>query len=756
MNKTYTYILLFLIPVMFVASRPTRPWVKTPIRPRIIRDLAGYSKPDGDRAQDTGFFDKFGLVNPANGISMPSGVDTVYGWPRNQNNEWFPSGNVDNNWWPGNRGCRVVIDLTGAKDMNDTTHLVHVTDFYGWYNANIQAGDTMFIYDLQVMMRAAPQNRWIYLARPDSVMTPIATLVTTNHFTGLWDSASVDVTGRYFMLRVIKHDHGSFTSIADFSEVSIYGTYNYDTSALNKRPDTYSGPYAAKPTYGQSTGSCFIGGIDTLETTAQGIFRYFGFMDYWDSTSTQSTLGSVTYTFDHFPDIGPTQYFAYSRAHQQFWWSIRGASKYLETQHPGATINIDAWGDDPEGPYYTRDAHFYFNYAAKWGARAVPSGQTVWTGDGGFSNGQNVIHYVENGNEDDAFASALCEWQRSSADYDSLKAADPTFNLIMSATTDRDTCRVDNYAWFSQLFRPDKIFIFSVVNFHWYIRNFTYLGHTPTVDQEVGAYGYSAEAGNLYTAYIKYANAVYNYLDGYLIPIYNTELGYNLWGTPAPNNSVSSFWAQQCVPPRGSWDSTQYNAILQLRAELEIPFTPVQGFTEYAYNNADLSCTINSNIFTSCGETGARNSSAPFNSTCKYPKWYTRHCAYDRLKWYVPISSSGITDTLGYAHLLYQKIDSASGQPTDSICDIIYKTTQSAATLSSVNVSLNGYRLNNQVQKMIPSFTSPVGTTSTVSMNAATLSLATQDEMPTFFFSRQLSYPQFWRGNKLRIFKPLN
>lgn len=738
--KNILYILL--IPVMFWGMRPSKPYTKLAIYPRIIRDLQDFSKSDGDSGKVWNFFNLRGVVDPGNGVTtVPGGTDAFPGWPINLNDQWFPQGTVQGVYWPGNRGCRVVFDMTGAKDLLDTNNRVTLTDIYGWEEANIDAGDTMWFYNLDVMFRVPPAQRCWFLARPDSLLTPFAVLVTTNHFAGQWLSASFSVTCRYVMVRVVKKNRVTYSTKGDFRELAFYGTYGYDTNTIARRPDTYTEALPAGATYGQRSGSNFIAGIDTAETVYEGNLRYFGFTNYWDATAGQTTTASMTPTLDHFSDIGPTQYAAYKRHNQTMWWSIRGTSAYMQSIHPGAAVNIDSFYLDPEGPpsQYTRDAKLYGWYAGQW---------------------YGTINQVENDNECNYYLTAQAYLQRSKADYDSMQVHAPGMKLIMAGTTDIDTLWSDNLVWECTVFGYNWFFS-TAANWHHYTRNIGIIGHQPTYDQQIGAHAVSPESENgvgVYTLLNKGVRAVYNYLNGDTSKqVWLTEYGNNGWGSPSTTLAqAQTNWATQCVYPRGSWDSLQYGAIFETRAELIYAATGVSCFTRFCYSTSNLSCTLTSDIFQSCAVTCGNNGGvAPFKSDQKYPKYYYRAGVYGRLKWYKLVSFSGLTDTTGYAHELWVKIDSATGQMTDSICDIVWKTTQTASSFGATNVSLNGYRRNSQVQQVVPSFTSVNGTATTLSTSNGTLPLTGIDERATMYFSRQLSFPQFWQGGH-RIFTTIN
>lgn len=717
-------ILYFIILLVFVGTHPKRKmFTKTPIKPKIFREWIGYSTPEGDISKMQGFFNFFGSVDPLNGVTAiptAAGLDTIYGWPRHMYDAYYKTGTINGNNYPGNRGLNVVFDMTGAKNMNDTTNTVNITDVYGW-NALFDAGDTLYFYNLDVMFRAPYNQRSWCLSRPDSMLTAFAKLVTTVNPSapGAWISATCNINCRYVMIRAVKKNRGSYSTIPDFAELCIYGTYNYNPATLDKRPDSYTGVMPSAGTYGSLAGTNQGNGYDTSQQIYDGLIRTYGNLGYWDSTRANTTTASATFTLDYFTDIGPAQYPFYKRTGKKFWWSIKGASNYLNSIHPGSYANVDNWNGETESYNYTRDAKFFGWYANQW---------------------QSIISYVENGNEDNYVLSCLAYFLRTSMDYDSMRVYSSTMKLIMSGTTETDSAWIDNFVWFSRILRADHVIPVNVFNFHHYPRTVNYLGYAPSTQQQIGGYGRSPEGDNIigiYASFTAYGRAVYNYTDGdTTIAIYNTEDGYGNWGTPSVDQTQAAYpWDLGCSPSRGSWDSLHYKCLMLSRLELILAETPVQGYNEFFFHNSSGSSTNFPNLFESYGRVAVRNISPPFNATYFFPYWYYRASIYSRMKWYKLVATSGNSDTTGLHHQLWQKVDSATGRLTDSLCDVIWKNSQQAATASNQTVRV-GYRKNSLVEKYTASFTSIVGTSSFQGVLLNALFIPTQTEEPTFYFGK--------------------
>jgi len=720
-----------------------------PVRPKIIRDLINYSGPQADPSKVWNFFDSYGSIDPKNGVTAfpaSSRGDLTPALPQRVYTSYYPSGRVGDLYYPGNRGARVVFDMTGMKDANDMTHKINLTDIYG-YEYTWDPGDTLYFYNLDVMLDQPMTERWKWLARPDSLLTPFATLVTGGSAAGKWRNVAVNEKVRYILVRWLPRNRGNYNTLPDFKELSLYGTYLYDTATAGTRADIYTGPLPSKKSHQQTYGA-FVGtnlgqGFDTLQMAYDGNIRVYGSTSYWDKDITASTVGAIKYTFDYFLDIGPTQYPAYKRAGKKMWWSIRGASSYINSIVPGGTgVNIDDWWSDPENPYnYARDGDFYYNYAAKFGTVKVSSGLTRWTGDASNPNGQGTINYVENGNEEDAHGvSQLAYWARSVCDYDGyegrvgipgrtgLKTADPNFKMIMSGTMEIDTAVVDNYVWFSKLMRTDGKLPFDVINFHHYPRTTDVLGYAPGSDQQVGAHGESPEADDILAWYTASAKSIYNYLDGdTTIKIMNTEYGYGNWGTPAATATQAAYpWDLGCVPSSGGWDSLQLKALLMARSELIMPFTPYYGYNEYFFHNTGFGANSYM-LFASYGRVTGRNI-VTSEATTFYPWWYYRACLYNSLKDYYPdeVVKNGGT---GLWVTRWRNINNP-----DSICYAVWKGSYNGSSLLNQSIFVDSV-LGGRVNQVDLSFTQINGIVTPITASGGYMNVNVY-ERPILYFMR--------------------
>src|SRR5205085_5202227 len=112
--------------------------------------------------------------------------------------------------WRGDRGMRLLLDLSGDKDMFRLTKF-NITDIYGLQQQGTSYIDTIFFYNFDKVFEAPVESRPMLCARPDSLLKPFAIMVPGhsiiyaprwNAATGLTDSM------RYIYVRIIEKNRG--------------------------------------------------------------------------------------------------------------------------------------------------------------------------------------------------------------------------------------------------------------------------------------------------------------------------------------------------------------------------------------------------------------------------------------------------------------------------------------------------------------------------------------------------------------------
>lgn len=724
------------------------------VTPKDIFDFSGFANPDPNKPQN--FHDGYPHIDPKNAPTTYTSYpkwDTTKGTPDKLYAQYFQTGDVNGVFYPGRRGANICEDLTGLLDLRDTTKKFVFTDIYA-LNGNFDAGDTMFFYNGDKILRRTT-DRWAYMARPDSLLTPMGFIVSTGT-PGQWLHVSFSDSCRYLWIRWTIGPNGKN---ADFAELVYYGHRNYDSTLVTTRAKMYTGPLPSYKTQAR-TFEKVIGTNQSQGYDTNQLFRMGSVRTYWDKNYYDTAAGPTYSTFRFFnpPDMGVAQLGYFNRRHNSLgWFTMQGGSQYAYNSGHG-NFNIDISGTEPCNPAsFTRNEDLFFNVAAKYGSVAVSSGLTKWTNDGGFPNGLNVLPYMEIGNETEGHGvNYLADFMQCMAAYRGVKRADPSMKVVMPGMVDIDSNKVKTWALCAAWLAHDS-FPCDVINFHryWSNRDRLPIGITFNFDIQVGMHAVGPEFENTVPQYDSFARRIYKYIDT-SYQIWNTEHGLGNWGTPAASEFEASLtWDVYCSPGVGIWDSMQYKGIRLARAYLLMPFTPVCRYNTYLVNNL-FGDTANNhfNLFVDyglwSGYTGGGDPGGPFMATNFYPPYFYIAAFQDRLKGYYPDSIVVRGDTSGLWHVRYRKW----GQ-TDSVCHAVWKGSESGSQLTSQTIT-TGYMLGNSMQKTLASFTTVAPTLSTVSTVANTLAVGTVNESPQMFFGVEVADPHLWTPVPWRAIKKAN
>jgi hypothetical protein len=609
------------------------------IRVRIVREMTtSYSFDDVGKGF-YGFDGTGGFTDPANGtMTFADPGSLMHMWGQKMYPQYYPDASQG---YPGQQGQTILVDLTGGIDFSDTTNAVTLSSIWA-AGFTYDAGDSMVVYDFTPYFRASIANRWLYIARCDSMLTPLGYLATKGGGYMQWSSLSTSITTRYLLFRIIRKNRGAYYTIPDFNKVVIYGNYNYSPGSVATIPDTYTGPYKQRPTFDQFVGTNLGQGVDTLQTAFDGRIRV-----YWANNYLQKVLHPTLDTLHEpgFPDIGIGQYPAYNRHNQNCYLAITGGSSYLEsTGYVNPFLAVDAPGTDPRNPAsYVNDGIMYYNYAAYYGSVNVSTANTIWYPNTG--NGNHYMHLVQNGNELDSHGvTLLAYWARSVVDRDGwenrigvsgrmgLKNADPNFKLIMAPTTYRDTNFIYVQDFFARTMTTSGNTAWDIWDFHLYNRSNDSLGYPPSSDQQVGEHGESPAKVNMSYWDNQYVNIVYK-LRRDTVDVWKDEFGYGNWGTVAPDANHAAYpWDIGCVPPNAGLDSLQLKAIFMAWCELRMGGSYLTGSNEFFFHNSSFGAN-NYLLFSSYGRTTGRDITT-FRATVFFPWWYVRAWLYNNLKGY--------------------------------------------------------------------------------------------------------------------------
>lgn len=747
MNRNKTLVRVIGFCILFISATIVN-GQSVVIKPKIIRDLSGYWVHGGGGNSPKKWFDGYGSVDPKNGITtFPASnrADTTYALPfRNFPDYYYNGVKGDSKLnFKGKRGLRMIFDMSGDKDALKPTRY-KITDIYAW-DMTWFTGDSLFFYNFDKVLELPVEERWKYLARPDSLLTPFAALVTDGggYTNGKWINITCNDTMRYIMVRAVLKDRaGTSKSFPAFSELVMYGNYVDSSTTVSPRPDQYTGPLPAKLTFDKFTGVNQGTYMNADVMAYDHNIRMYESVSYYDKDMVDYPANK--YLFNPWGLLPPLLEYPVTMKQQgKFMWaSIRGGSHYLAAQNNGdATkiINTNKANEEPESPYsYSRSGDFFYNYAAKYGSVAVPAANTRWTNDAGYPNGLNFYNSVENGNEDDFWGQSILGYLlKSFVDYDGwegrvgsnlgVKAADPNFNLIMSASAYMDSNRIDSYVWLSKILRTDGKFPFSVINFHHYSRTYNNaIDYVATAEQQIGEKGESAERDLIYDKLNSYTNAVYNVLDGdTTVKIFLTEWGYDNFPQAPPNLSAIDIpWTTSGTPIVTGYDNVQSKAIIMARGESIMAATGFRGYNEYMIHNVFFGPNEINMLFATCGRT-----TGGVDAPQKFPFFFYRAGMFEYLKnYYVDevISKNG-------ENLWILKWKNKN-QP-DSLCYEVWKGSYNGTNLPNQSINI-GSVVGNTAKRVELSFTQVMGTETTVPAAGGFLTVKAF-EKPFFYFVKQ-------------------
>lgn len=681
-------------------------------------------------------------------------------------------------YWRGDRGIRLLLDLSGDRDMFRLTKYT-ITDIYGLQQQGTAYVDTIFFYNFDKVLEAPVEKRPMMCARPDSLLKPFAFMVPGHSIIHMpkWNAVNgLNDSMRYVYVRIIDKDRGGYYSMPDYRELVFYGTPQFNTGTIQPRPATYIGPLPKRLPAKKILGNNNYG-VNTEVSQYDGLNRYYQGISEYD----RDTVGypNNKYTFNVYNE-SPEQWntLITERAKGKFnWTSIRGASKrneILTGHHPNAAINVTYPYMEPEDPLsYQNSGDFWRHYAAKYGSNKNHSPANFrYTNVGDMpAFGYGYYNAAENGNEDEAWGTSPFAYvARTMVDYDGwegripnagMKLGDPAFKLIASAQVYMmDTQRLASLIFLSRLYRSDKKIVWDYFNGHHYARTYNTLDHMPTYEEMVNQGGESPEKDFMYERVNSVINFMYREIDGdttkkYLL----TEYGYDNW-TRRPQ-SVSElnygapfyvFYSTSVTPKVPGYDSTSGKGIMMVRSESIFCATALGGYNEFAItNNYYEPKNISPGLFASCGRGGAGDGGSNITMPTKFANYWTRASFWSLIRNYV-VDSVIALDSNGLC-LLKWRHESIR----DSVCYEVWKGSYNGTKLPGTVIRVGN--INGQAMRKGISFTSAIGDSSVINVTGGEFTV-TATEKPEFYFVKETELanlpPVAAAGADQQLVLPLN
>lgn len=688
------------------------------IKPAWWYEMGNYSS--GDSGKSRYLFDSSGgFVDPLAGIvDFPSPQNLFLGLPYKQYSRYY-----NNLGYPGDRRGRIFVDLVGAKDARDITRGVNLSSIYAFSNGQATP-DTVIIRGADTMCTVSVDQTWKFLARPDSLLPIIGYLITANGVSS-WQHVNVNHKYRYILLQfnLLQHTFGMTTyyTTADYRKFIFYGTYDTSTAFVHKPYAYTSGLYPKPQTYGSFTGTNLAQGVQYPYIQYNGNVRIYGSTGYWDKShkrwSADSTNAIDSLHKDAFLDVGPPQYDTMKRNGQKFWWTIKGPNNYMAPKAPqGWSCMTDDYPQEAEDWHsYGRRGKLMFELGALHGTIATSTSLTHW--DVNTGNGMNDYYCIEPGNEEDEHdVSPLAIWLRLNCEYDGYEhrlggyfgchTSVSDIRMMMPATAIADTFTLRLFGWFGSLMRTDKrAFPFDIGNFHQYLRTTDTLTHAPSLDQQVGAHGESAEKDNIIPWFNGYTAVFYCENGGdTTMKVWCSETGYGNWGYPAPNATLAGAypWDIGNTPsvysgPTLIRDSMTQKAYLMARLKIKLMFSHVWAMNEFFFSNSDFGPNTQS-LFQDYGATTGYDGTI-FAPTQLFPEYYYDAGIKVAMRNYLPDrvvkegADTGVT--------VYQLVNQFH---SDSVLYVRVQATYNGTTVSSRPLVFNKLA-NSSVNKVVASTT---------------------------------------------------
>ena len=658
--------------------------------------------------------------------------------------------------WRGDRGIRLLLDMSGDRDMFRLTKY-NITDIYGLQQSGTAYIDTIFFYNFDKVFEAPVEKRPMMCARPDSLLKPFAIMVPGHpiYYMPKWNAATgLTDSMRYIYIRIVDKDRNGYYSMPDFKELVFYGNPRFNTATIQTRPARYSGPLPKRLPAKKILGNNNYG-VDTTVSQYDGLNRYYQGIGEFDRDTI--AYPNNRYNFNvYYESKEQWNTLIAEKAKGKFnWTSVRGSSKRNEkiTGHTaGAAMNVTYPYMEPEDPLsYQNSGDFWRHYAAKYGANRnhSPSNFRYTNVDVLPDFGYGFFNAAENGNEDESWGTSPFAYvARTMVDYDGwegripnagMKLGDPSFKLIAAAQIFMmDTQRLSCLIFLSKLYRSDRKIVWDYFNGHHYARTYNTLDHIPTYEEMVLQGGESPEKDFMYERVNSVIDFMYKEIDGdttkkYLL----TEYGYDNWSRRPQTLSeivygapYYVFYSTSVTPKIPGYDSTSGKGIIMVRSESIFCATALAGYNEFAItNNYYEPNNISPGLFASCGRGGAGDGGKNITMPTKFANYWTRASFWSLIKNYI-VDSVLSLDSTGLCMIKWRH-----ESKRDSVCYELWKGTYDGSQLNNIVVDA-GKISGNVVRKSI-SFTSPVGESAVipVDLNRFTVNVT---EKPEFYFVREI------------------
>ena len=642
----------------------------------------------------------------------------------------YPKGISDQNGmtnYRGDRGWRMVFDMTGDKDMFNLAKY-KITEIYGLQQGG-DGQDTLYFYNFDKIFALPAERRAMYIARCDSLMTPFARLVQkgATAWRPEWSGTGpLNDSMRYMLVVMRKKDRGFYHTFPDFSELVIYGKPLFNASAISHKNFNYNGPLPVRKTAGEILG-VNNAGVELSQLQYDGNVREYIAAGSHDADTAPYPFNKINLNPWNFSRGYWEQEFGGAKAQGRMWFeSTRAGSKRLEKNGWGVvakSIPVTEGGMEPEyWQSYARFGNYFYHYAAVLGNNKNHS-----TSSFRFTNKEALPGFglgyrsaVEPGNEDETRGSTILAMVvKDNVVYDGYEGrvpaagimkGDSTMKLIMPATVYLDTSMYKSMIFLCRLIRNDRKIIWNYFNGHHYSRQYrdpSVTEHDPTYEEMWGTKGATPEWDKMLQKLHETEKVIWRESGDTAIRLVFTEWGYENWSTASSSvaeqayqNPFGAFWTISPTPRVAGRDSLHGKGMLMVRGESIFCATRIAWYNEYMITNSNFDPVNKPHLFGSAGRGAADGKQRNTLIPVKFPHYWARASFWNIIKDY-KVDSVYSIDSLGKCLIKWRH----ASKP-DSVIYELWKGSWNGSSIANVVVPVGVTTSNIAIKKSL-SFTGP-------------------------------------------------
>lgn len=599
--------------------------------------------------------------------------------------------------------CSGWFDMVGDSSLRDTTHKVKIYSIK--YYSRGPAGYKMYAFNGDKFWRPAYHNRSAAIDDPGGyAMVPFDSAITIS--TPGWVNGNITVPDSMRYIFIVIMGDTTSQNLAKFGEMIINGTRLYDSTTINYRKEftaAFDSKLTDSTTFGKQEGDDQTQGRGPKTSAYYLRHRIFSPASIGDTAVAQPI--PPKYAFPYlFSGFNLTRIAAMKAAGQEIYMTNQAGSAY-NAANSMDFLYTDTLNGRTSNPNNWKRAADYNTQLVKVMGR-VTGGTNKFSTT--IANGQDLEKFHAVGNEDDGHSqnyrdvfaklSAIYDGNESSIIIDGvatgIKNADPSMQMVMSASQHWDTMYLKTLYFYSQMLRADGKLPFDVIDMHRYLATVDSTGGI-VYDSE-DKYGSTSStperAYDSHTGLTKLTDTLFRRIYKYFKkPFWWSETGRSAWGHPS---AIGAIVDESATPSVGSKDSSMVAAELDYREAHITMATQIQ--RRYHYEDANpLGATYGAARFAGMGYKYRYNDTFPgdfeFHAmlTGGYVQASTlRDRSFAHQSWVYP------ENNVGYIQQFTRK------PSTDSVAEYPWFGTLKDSSATRVVNLATGYRVTVNVSEM--------------------------------------------------------